>query len=197
MFCRSKKPWVDKLHRDTCAFLLCLSPNLLDQAPGSSQDKHMSVLNYGRFAWEINITLAYFVFPRDRSLALSLSVGLLGTFGFRSTVVGFSIGQEGHTSQRSNISVVIRRPILKGNIFALCISQFQAPPPPGFTCSHCSGGRVFAQLLLPGGSGFGIWEILHSFERKMQEFLGLFQRHWRQLEKQVFLCCFISFLQKQ
>ena len=27
----------------------------------------------------------------------------------------------------------------------------------------------------------------------MQEFLDLFQRDWRQLEKQVFLCCFTSF----
>ena len=26
----------------------------------------------------------------------------------------------------------------------------------------------------------------------MKEFLDLFQRNWRQLEKQVFLCCFIS-----
>ena len=30
----------------------------------------------------------------------------------------------------------------------------------------------------------------------MQEFLDLFQRNWRQLEKQVFLCCFISFFAK-
>ena len=30
----------------------------------------------------------------------------------------------------------------------------------------------------------------------MQEFLDFFQRNWRQLEKQVFLCCFISIFAK-
>ena len=69
--------------------------------------------------------------------------------------------------------------------------------PRGFARSRCPGGRGFAQLLLPRGSGFRIREIFNSFDRKLQDFSIFFQRNWGQLEKQVFLCCFISILQKQ
>ena len=50
--------------------------------------------------------------------------------------------------------------------------------PRGFARSHC----------------LGVWirEIFYSFQRQVQELLDLFQRNWRQLEKQVFLCCFMS-----
>ena len=59
------------------------------------------------------------------------------------------------------------------------------------------GGRVFAQLsFCPGESGFRIREIFYSSKRKMRKLLDLFQRNWLQLEKQVFLCCFISILAK-
>ena len=56
------------------------------------------------------------------------------------------------------------------------------------------GGWVFAQLSLPGGEGWGfkLEEFFYSSERKMQELLNLFHRNWRQLEKQVFLCCSIT-----
>ena len=37
-------------------------------------------------------------------------------------------------------------------------------------------GLAFAQLSLPGASGFGIREIFYSCERKMQERLDLFQK---------------------
>ena len=67
--------------------------------------------------------------------------------------------------------------------------------PLGFACPHYPGGRVSTNVLCPG-SGFRVREIFYSFERKMQELLNLFQRNRRQLEKQVFLCCFISMFVK-
>ena len=68
--------------------------------------------------------------------------------------------------------------------------------PRGFARYHCPGGRVLAQLSLPGESGFSIREIFYSSSRKMQELLNLIQRDRRQFEKQVFLCCFISIFAK-
>ena len=38
--------------------------------------------------------------------------------------------------------------------------------------------------------------IIYSFERKTKELLHLFQRNRKQLEKQVFWCCFISICAK-
>ena len=64
----------------------------------------MSALNYG-FLHE-NITLACFVSFGNRSSAL----GLLRTFGLYSILLGFSVSQEGHTSQHSNSLVAFRRP---------------------------------------------------------------------------------------
>ena len=59
------------------------------------------------------------------------------------------------------------------------------------------GGVGFSpNFLCPGGSGFWIREIFYSSERKMQQLFDLFQRNRRQLEKQVFLCCFISIFAK-
>ena len=86
-------------------------------------------------------------------------------------------------------------------IFSANVSVNSKPdhPPratPGSRTFSLPGGRVFAQLSLPGGSGFRIREIFDSFERKMQELLELFQRHRRQLEKQVFLSCVISIFAK-
>ena len=82
----------------------------------------------------------------------------------------------------------------------LCISQSQAWPSPGrllgIRTFSLPEGWVFVQLSLPGGSGFWIWEIFYGFEIKMQEFLDFFQRNWRQLEKQAFLCCFMSVFAK-
>ena len=51
--------------------------------------------------------------------------------------------------------------------------------PRGFARSHCLGGRDFESEKL-------------STVFKVQELLDLFQRNWRQLEKQVSLCCFMS-----
>ena len=53
-----------------------------------------------------------------------------------------------------------------------------------------------SHIPLPGGSRFWIGEIFYSFERKMQELLDLLQRNRKQVEKQVFLCCFISIFAK-
>ena len=52
--------------------------------------------------------------------------------------------------------------------------------PRGFARSHCQGGRDFES------------EKFSSFQRQVKELLDLFQRTWGQLEKQVFLCCFMS-----
>ena len=68
--------------------------------------------------------------------------------------------------------------------------------PRGFACSHCTRGRVFTELSLARGSGFWIGEICYNSERNMQELLDLIQKSWRQLEKQVFLCCFILIFAK-
>ena len=58
-----------------------------------------------------NITLAYFVFLRDQSSALSLNVDFFRTFGFRPVLMGaFLVGQVRHTSQRSSTLVTFRRP---------------------------------------------------------------------------------------
>ena len=74
------------------------------------------------------------------------------------------------------------------------------PPgdPWGFAHSHCPSGRVFSQLFLcPWGQDFEsdklftvLKEICH------QELLDLIQRNWRELEKHVFLCCFIPMFAK-
>ena len=47
-----------------------------------------------------------------------------------------------------------------------------------------------------GGRGFEIEKFSTVLKGKMQELLNLFQRNWRQLEKQVFLCCFIPIFAK-
>ena len=82
-------------------------------------------------------------------------------------------------------------------LLRLCISQFQAwPSPLGIRTFSLPGGSGFLPTFFAQGSGFWIREIFCNFERKMQEFLDLFLRNWRQLEKQVFLCCFISIFAK-
>ena len=72
------------------------------------------------------------------------------------------------------------------------------PPrrPPRIRTFSLPGGRVFAQLSLPGASGFWIRDVFYSFERKMQELLDLLQRNRWQLAKQVLLRCFISIFAK-
>ena len=74
------------------------------------------------------------------------------------------------------------------------VPSLTIPPaaPRRFTRSHCPGGWVFAQLSLPRGRGFE----LEKFSTVLKELLDLFQRNRRQLEKQVFLCCFISIFAK-
>ena len=90
----------------------------------------------------------------------------------------------------------------------LCISQFQAWPSPGdshvltarglgFRTFSLPGVWVFTQLSLPGGRGFELEKFSYSLERKMQKLFDLFQRDRGQLEKRVFLCCFISIFAKQ
>ena len=74
------------------------------------------------------------------------------------------------------------------------IPSLTIPPPrrsTGIRTFSFPGGRVFAQLSLPGGSRFWIREIFYSFERKMQELLDLLGMQLEK-QKQVFLCCFIS-----
>ena len=77
----------------------------------------------------------------------------------------------------------------------LCISQFLAWPspgqPPGIRTFPLPGGSGFRPTFFAWGSGFWIREVFYSCERKMQGLFDLFQRNRRQLEKQVFLCCFI------
>ena len=68
----------------------------------------------------------------------------------------------------------------------------------GFAHSHCPRGRVFSQLFLClWGRDFEsekLFTVLKEICR--QELLDLFQRNWRQLQKQVFLCCFIPMFAK-
>ena len=54
-------------------------------------------------------------------------------------------------------------------------------------------GQVFAQLSKPEDWGFELEKFSTQFGK---EILNLFQRNWRQNEKQVFLCCFISIYAK-
>ena len=67
--------------------------------------------------------------------------------------------------------------------------------PRGFVCSHCRGVGFSANFLCLG-VGASIRQIFDSFKRKMQEFLDLFQRNWKQFENQVFLCYFNSIFAK-
>ena len=75
------------------------------------------------------------------------------------------------------------------------------PPgrPPGIRTFSLPGPvRLFAQLSLPGGRGFELllWE---KFSIVLKENAGTSRfvlRNRRQLEKQVFLCCFISIFAK-
>ena len=48
-----------------------------------------------------------------------LNCGLLSIFGFLPILVGFSVSQDGHTMQRSNILVELRRPMSGGIILWL------------------------------------------------------------------------------
>ena len=88
------------------------------------------------------------------------------------------------------------------HIFGAYVSVHSKPDyPPRATPgdSHvltAQGGSGFRSTLLAGGSGFRIREISCSFERKLREFLDLFQRNRKQLEKQVFLYCLISIFAK-
>ena len=56
----------------------------------------------------------------------------------------------------------------------------------------------FSPNLLCRGEGLGFWngKISYSFERKMQDFSIFFSKNREQLEKQVFLCCFMSIFAK-
>ena len=56
-----------------------------------------------------NITLAYFAFLGDQPSALSLSVGFLELLAFTRYLRALSVGQEEHTSQRSNILIALRK----------------------------------------------------------------------------------------
>ena len=78
------------------------------------------------------------------------------------------------------------------------IPSLTIPPgdPRGFARSPCPGVGCSPNLLCPGGRGFELEKFFHSLERKMQELLDLFQRNWRQFEKQVFFCCFILIFAK-
>ena len=78
------------------------------------------------------------------------------------------------------------------------IPSLTIPPP-----ERPPGNRTFS---LPGRSGFrptffGVLNkrkfLQYSFERKMQEFLDLFRRNRRQLEKQVLSCCIESIFAKK
>ena len=51
-------------------------------------------------------------------------------------------------------------------------------------------------FLCLGGWAFELEKFSAVFKEKMQEFLDLFQRNWRQPEKQAFLCCCISIFAK-
>ena len=65
--------------------------------------------------------------------------------------------------------------------------------PPGIcTFSLPLGSGFRPTFFTRGGRRLLIRENFYSFERKLKELLGLFQQNRRQLEKQVFLCCFIS-----
>ena len=97
--------------------------------------------------------------------------------------------------QQDNIVIQQKCWIMYQSIPSLTILPLGDPR--GFARSHCTRGRVFAELSLPRGSGFWTGEICYNSERNMQELLDLIQRSWRQLEKQVFLCCFILIFAKQ
>ena len=75
-----------------------------------SQDKHMSVHNYGLGFLHEDITLAYFVFLGDWSSPLSLSVDFSELLAFSRYQCGFSVRQEGHTSQHADILVALGSP---------------------------------------------------------------------------------------
>ena len=70
--------------------------------------------------------------------------------------------------------------------------------PRGFAHSHCPRGWVFSQFFpCPWGRDFESEKLFTALkEICRQELLDLIQRNWRQLEKQVFLCCFISMFAK-
>ena len=65
------------------------------------------------------ITLAYFVFLGDRSSTLSLSVGFSELLASARYMWTFSVGQEGHASQGSDILIASEDQISGGNILWL------------------------------------------------------------------------------
>ena len=73
------------------------------------------------------------------------------------------------------------------------IPSLSIPPgdPRGFAHSQCPRGQVFAQLSLPGGRGFELEKFYTVLKEKCRNFSICF-KETGQLEKQVFLCCFIS-----
>ena len=64
--------------------------------------------------------------------------------------------------------------------------------PRGFAHSHCPGGSSFRPTFFARGVGF----LNETFSTVWKELLDLFQRNWRQLEKQEFWCCLISIFAK-
>ena len=74
------------------------------------------------------------------------------------------------------------------------------PPgnPQGFAHSHCPRGRVFSSLFLcPWGQDSELEKLFTVLKEVChQELLDLIQRNWKELEKHVFLCCFIPMFAK-
>ena len=93
-------------------------------------------------------------------------------------------------AMQQRCSRTFEKALLLMDVMYQSIPSLTIPPgdPRGFGRSHCPGGQVFAQFSLPELDKF-----FYSFGRKMQEHLHLFRR---QLEKQVFLCCFTSIFAK-
>ena len=66
-------------------------------------------MNYELWAWHENITLAYFVSLGDPVVSLVLKCGFFSELlAFARYLWAFSVGQERHTSQHSNILVAFR-----------------------------------------------------------------------------------------
>ena len=70
--------------------------------------------------------------------------------------------------------------------------------PQGSASYNCPSGRVFAQPSLPGRGGVGVlkWKNFLQFWKKNAGTSRFFSKNRDQLEKQVFLCCFMSIFAK-
>ena len=129
-----------------------------------------------------------------------------GFFAILKVCIVFRNGETNFTPMKSNRLFLVNFSNVDQLSNVAVNSKPDNPPgrPPGIRTFSSPGGSDFRPTFFDWGGGGG-WGWGRGFEsekfsavlkEKLQELLDLFQRNRRQLEKQLFLCCFISIFVK-